>query len=93
MDLSLSFFRIPGQRVQLRQVSCRVIKGAGAMSSGAAKVVQAVTPDDLSFPDLSDVASGISMDDLPPEIRQTLEQNGITVDHCAARRARPSATS
>jgi ElaB/YqjD/DUF883 family membrane-anchored ribosome-binding protein len=50
------------------------------MSSGAANVVQAVTPDDLSFPDLSDVASGISMDDLPPEIRQTLEQNGITVD-------------
>lgn len=49
-------------------------------ASGAANVVQAIAPDDLSFPDLSDVASGVSMDDLPPEVRQTLEENGITVD-------------
>ena len=52
----------------------------GNTASGAANVVQAVTPDDLSFPDLSEAASGISMEDLPPEIRQTLEDNGITVD-------------
>jgi hypothetical protein len=52
----------------------------GNTASGAANVVQAVAPDDVSFPDLSDVASGISIEDLPPEIRQTLEENGITVD-------------
>ena len=47
---------------------------------GAANVAQAVTPEDVSFPDLSDVASRISLDDLPPEIRRTLEESGITLD-------------
>lgn len=49
-------------------------------ASGAANIVQAAAPDDISFPDLSDLASRISMKDLPPEIQQTFEDNGITVE-------------
>lgn len=49
-------------------------------ATGAANIAQAVTPEDVSFPDLSEVASGISVDDLPPEIQQTLEDAGITID-------------
>lgn len=52
----------------------------GNTASGAANVVRAVAPEDLSFPDLSDVASGISIDNLPPEIREALEESGITAD-------------
>lgn len=50
----------------------------GNTASGAASAVRAVTPDTLSFPDLSEIASRVSMDDLPPEIRQTLQDNGVT---------------
>lgn len=50
----------------------------GNTARGAANVVQTVVPDDLAFPDFSAIASQISMDALPPEIRQTLEQNNIT---------------
>lgn len=54
-----------------------VVSGA---ASGVANVVQAAMPEDFSFPDLSEVASRISVDDLPPEMQQTLEDNGITLD-------------
>lgn len=52
----------------------------GNTASGAANIVQKLAPEDISFPDFSDLASRISMSDLPPEIQQTFEENGVTVD-------------
>lgn len=42
--------------------------------------VEAVAPDDFSFPDIGEIASEISVEDLPPEVQSTLEENGITME-------------
>ncbi|MDG4650519.1 hypothetical protein P6F26_18905 [Roseibacterium sp. SDUM158017] len=52
----------------------------GNSARAAANVAEAVAPDDFSFPDIGEMASEISVENLPPEIRTTLEENGITVD-------------
>jgi hypothetical protein len=65
------------------------VAGAGALFNaassvltttvqGTAQAVQTVVPEDVSFPDLPDVASQISIEDLPEPIRTTLEENDIT---------------
>ena len=46
---------------------------------GAANVAEAVAPDDFSFPDFSELAAQVSLEDLPPEVQQTLEENDITI--------------
>ncbi|SFR47465.1 hypothetical protein SAMN05216203_0624 [Marinobacter daqiaonensis] len=43
-----------------------------------ADAVRAITPDDISLPDISEIAESVSMEDLPPEVRQELEDAGIT---------------
>lgn len=50
----------------------------GNTARGAANVAQTMAPDDISFPDFSEIASGISMEDLPPEVQETLRENDIT---------------
>lgn len=45
-------------------------------AQGAATAVQAAIPDDLSLGDLPD----LDMQSLPPELRRTLEQQGITLE-------------
>lgn len=52
----------------------------GNAASGVSNVTQAVIPDDVSFPDYSDVASRVSVEDLPPELQQVLEENDITIE-------------
>lgn len=52
----------------------------GKTASGASSIVQAVTPDDIAFPDFSELASRVSVNDLPPEVQQTLQQNGISAE-------------
>jgi hypothetical protein len=52
----------------------------GSAARGATDAVQAVVPDDLSFPNFSEIASRVSVEDLPPELQQTLEENDITID-------------
>jgi uncharacterized tellurite resistance protein B-like protein len=52
----------------------------GSTARGATDAIQAVVPDDLSFPDFAEIASRVSVEDLPPELQQTLEENDITVD-------------
>ena len=67
------------------------IAGGGAIFGAASTMIgntaratvnaaEAVTPDNFSFPDIGQIASQISVDDLPPEVQSTLEENGITVD-------------
>lgn len=46
---------------------------------GATNLVQSAVPDDLTMPDFSELASQISIDDLPPEVQQTFQENGITI--------------
>jgi hypothetical protein len=48
--------------------------------SGASSVVQTVTPEDVSFPDLPDIAGQISVEDLPDRLRTTIEENDITLE-------------
>ncbi|MGR3512114.1 MAG: hypothetical protein ACU0GG_05075 [Paracoccaceae bacterium] len=48
------------------------------MVRGATDAVQTVMPDNLSFPDVSELAGQISLNDLPPQIAQTLRENGVT---------------
>ncbi|MFZ3585062.1 hypothetical protein ACOI1H_23435 [Loktanella sp. DJP18] len=43
-----------------------------------ANAAQAITPDNISLPDISELASSISMADLPPELRASLEEANIT---------------
>jgi hypothetical protein len=52
----------------------------GNTARATVNAVEAVAPDDLSFPDIGELASRISVEDLPPEIQSTLEENGITMD-------------
>lgn len=40
--------------------------------------VQAIIPDDISLPDISQIAGSISMADLPPELQQVLQDAGVT---------------
>lgn len=40
--------------------------------------VQAITPDDIALPDISEIAGSISMSDLPPELQQTFRETGVT---------------
>ncbi len=67
------------------------IAGGGAIFGAAATMIDntaratvnaaaAEAPEDFSFPDISEMASEISVEDLPPEIQSTLEENGITMD-------------
>ncbi|NMT65127.1 hypothetical protein [Marinobacter orientalis] len=44
----------------------------------AADTVEAVAPDDISLPDIAEIAGSISMADLPPELQQVLEDAGVT---------------
>ncbi|WP_166253535.1 apolipoprotein A1/A4/E family protein [Marinobacter salicampi] len=62
--------------------------GTSAISSSTALVaqtakttgtaVQAIIPDDIALPDLSEIADTISMENLPPELQQVLENAGVT---------------
>ena len=67
------------------------ISGAGAIFGAASSlvgntaraatdVVQSVTPDNFSFPNMPEIASQISVSDLPPEIQSVLQENGITIE-------------
>lgn len=50
---------------------------AGSAVSGiASRAVQATIPEDVQLPDLS--VGSISMEDLPPQLRRTLRENGLT---------------
>ena len=68
------------------------VTGAGAAFGAAASVLgntaraavsagQAVLPDDLNLPSIGDVAAGVSIEDLPPEVQRALRQRGITADN------------
>ena len=46
---------------------------------GAANVAQAAAPEDFSFPDFSELASQISLEELPPEVQRTLQENDISI--------------
>lgn len=62
--------------------------GTSAISSSATLVaqtakttsnaIQAITPNDISLPDISEIAGSISMADLPPELQQALEEADVT---------------
>ncbi|GGL60269.1 hypothetical protein [Wenxinia marina] len=51
----------------------------GNTARGAANAVEALAPDDVSFPDVSEVASQLSVEDLPPEVQQALSDAGVTL--------------
>lgn len=48
-------------------------------AQGASNVAKAIVPDDVSFPNLPDLAGQISIEDLPDPIQATLEENNITL--------------
>ena len=62
--------------------------GTSAISSSTALVsqtakttasaVQAIAPDDVSLPDISEIAGSVSMADLPPELQQALQDADVT---------------
>lgn len=65
------------------------VAGAGAIfntassvlsttARGALDVAQAVVPEDVSFPDLSELAGRIEIEDLPDPVQAVLEENNIT---------------
>ncbi len=61
--------------------SATISAGTTVLSSAARQAVDAaqyVAPDDLSFPDLSGIAQRVSFEDLPPEIRDTLQERNVT---------------
>lgn len=64
-------------------------------SKTTANAVQAITPEDISMPDISEIAGSISMADLPPELQQTLRDENLTPSQLreAAREAFRSAIS
>ncbi len=45
----------------------------------ASTVVEAIVPDDVTFPNLPDLAGQISIKDLPDPVQNTLEENNITL--------------
>lgn len=61
---------------------------AGSLLSGTANSVasagEAIVPDNISLPDPSELASELSMDDLPDEVQTTLRENGITEENLRA---------
>lgn len=56
----------------------------GSAARGAGDMVQAALPDNLSLPDLSDAASRVSIEALPPELQQALQANGMTPEQVQA---------
>ena len=56
----------------------------GNSARAAVSAGQAVLPDDLSLPTPGDIAAGVSIDDLPPEVRTALRRQGITRDNIRA---------
>ena len=66
--------------------------GAGAAFGAATSVLgntaraaisagQAVVPDNLSLPTPGDIAAGVSIEDLPPEVQTALRRQGITAEN------------
>lgn len=55
-----------------------VTSGLGSSASAAGNLGQAAIPDDLSLPDPTELASSISFDALPEELRSSLQEKGIT---------------
>ena len=57
---------------------------AGTILSNSAQAAvsagRAVLPEDLSLPSPGQVASGVSMEDLPPEVRSALREQGLTIE-------------
>lgn len=47
-------------------------------SKTTASAVEAIAPEDISVPDISEIAGSISMADLPPELQQTLRDANLT---------------
>ena len=62
-----------------------VFGAAGTILSNSAQAAvsagRAVLPDDLSLPSPREVAAGVSIEDLPPEVRSALRRQGITADN------------
>ena len=67
------------------------VSGAGAAFGAAGTILrnsaqaavsagQAVLPEELSVPSPQDLAAGVSMEDLPPEVRSALREQGLTID-------------
>ena len=54
------------------------------VAQGAGSAVQAVTPDDISLPDISEIAGNVSLSDLPPEVQQALEEADVTPEDLRA---------
>ncbi len=48
---------------------------------GAVSAVQTVVPEDISFPDVSQVVGQVSIEDLPDPLQTTLQENGVTLDN------------
>lgn len=44
----------------------------------SADTVKAITPEDISLPDISEISGSLSMADLPPELQQALQEAGVT---------------
>ena len=68
------------------------VTGAGAAFGAASTVLgnaaqaaisagQAVLPDDIDLPSPADIASGVSIEDLPPEVQTALRRQGVTADN------------
>lgn len=55
--------------------STALVAQAGQSTAGA---VQAITPDDVSLPDFSEIAGSISMADLPPELQRALREARVS---------------
>lgn len=55
-----------------------VTSGLGSSASAAGNLGQAAIPDDFSLPDPTELASSISFDALPEELRSSLQEKGIT---------------
>lgn len=52
----------------------------GNTAGAATNVVQSVAPDNFAFPNMPEMASQVSVSDLPPEIQSVLQENGITIE-------------
>lgn len=49
-----------------------------ATARGVETAADALVPENVSFPDIAEIAGQVSFADLPPELRQTLRDNDIT---------------
>ena len=62
-----------------------VFGAAGTILSNSAQAAvsagRAVLPEDLSLPSPQEIAAGVSIDDLPPEVRSSLRRQGITAEN------------